>query len=104
MNKPGAALTAAILISTGMAHMRAAMPADTLLNEVTVTAAAPRKLMQKSSDGTLLINARYLSDRVTFMGSADPVAILRTLPAVSTANELQAAVPVLARAISPPTE
>lgn len=94
MNKPGAALTAVILISTGMAHMRAAMPADTLLNEVTVTAAAPRKLMQKSSDGTLLINARYLSDRVTFMGSADPVAILRTLPAVSTANELQAAVNV----------
>ncbi len=61
------------------------------LHEVTVTTVGPRRLLRESPDGTLGIDGRMLGEQVTFLGSGDPLAVTRSLPAVSTSNDLQAA-------------
>lgn len=71
------------------------VPADTAvmsvreLETVTVRAAAPRRMLRTSTDGAIDIQAALLGEQVTLLGSADPLAVVRSLPAVTTAAELQ---------------
>lgn len=89
-----------ILMSAGTPLLaEGAEPADSVeavreLDTVTVTTLAPRKVLRISSDGTVNINAAQLGEQVTLMGSGDPLAVVRSLPSVATANDLQATVNV----------
>lgn len=89
-----------ILLSAGTPlFAEGAEPVDSVdaareLDVVTVTALAPRKVLRIGADGTIGINAAQLGEHVTLMGSADPLAIVRSLPSVATANDLQATVNV----------
>lgn len=84
------------LITAGWALDAAPQSADSIsfeareLETVTVSAAKSRKLMKRGENGELNIDARYLSEQVSFLGGNDPLAIVRTLPSVSTTNDLQA--------------
>lgn len=86
------AAIAALIISAGAS----AAPADSLvadtLRGVTVSATGPRKVLGVSADGAITLDSRFLSEQPTGLGSNDPVAILRSTPAVATTNELQAAI------------
>ncbi|MDE6196732.1 MAG: TonB-dependent receptor [Muribaculaceae bacterium] len=74
-------------------------PVDSLmpareLHEISVTATGPRRVLRAEADGSLTIDAAHLGEQAAFMGANDPIALLRTLPAVSTNNDLQAAMTV----------
>lgn len=60
------------------------------LQELTVTARGGIPPLSMTSDGSLSIAAAALSGQPSFMASNDPVALIRTLPAVATPNDLQA--------------
>lgn len=89
-----------ILMSAGTPLLaEGAEPADSVeavreLETVTVTTLAPRKVLRISSDGAVDINVSQLGEQVTLMGSGDPLAVVRSLPSVATANDLQATVNV----------
>jgi len=88
-----------ILVSTGCALPVFAQPVDSIppveeLDEITVTATGSRKVIATSRDGTLTISSSLLGEHAGFMGSNDPVALLRTLPSVATTNDLQASLNV----------
>lgn len=89
-----------ILMSAGTSLLaEGAEPADSVeavreLETVTVTTLAPRKVLRISSDGAVNINVAQLGEQVTLMGSGDPLAVVRSLPSVATANDLQATVNV----------
>ena len=61
------------------------------LRDVTVTAIAPRRLLKQASDGQVIIDGRVISEQISFLGGGDPLAVVRSMPAVATANDLQAA-------------
>lgn len=77
-----------------------ATPADSLgtavleLETITVSAPVSRRVLRLESDGAIDIKSALLGEQVTLMGSADPLAIVRSLPAVATPNDLQATVNV----------
>lgn len=84
-------------LSAGCALAAGAHPADTAavapreLRDVTVTAIAPRRLLKHSADGSLVIDGRVIGEQISFLGGGDPLAVVRAMPAVATANDLQAA-------------
>jgi len=63
---------------------------DSLLREIVVTSGPRRRMLDMRADGSFGVDAAFLSEQPSLMGSADPVSLLRTLPAVATANDLQA--------------
>ncbi|MDE5641956.1 MAG: TonB-dependent receptor [Muribaculaceae bacterium] len=82
-------------IFAGRVSPSEARPADSIpepeqLQQVEVRATAPRRLLRHDSGGRTLIDAAHLGEQASFMGAPDAVALLRTLPAVATAAELQA--------------
>lgn len=89
---------ASILITAGCVSVAEAQPADSLrvdtLREVMVVTAAPVKAISQNHDGQAILSRRGLDEIPSFMGSSDPVAALRTLPAVATNSDLQATMPV----------
>ena len=93
---------AALLLLAGCAELVAAQPTDSIypdtaaveLRGVEIRGTGPRQLLRHSSDGNLLISAASLGEHTTFMGSNDPVAVVRSLASVATANELQASLNV----------
>lgn len=84
----------AISILTGGARASATPPVDSVadptqtLKEVVVGGTA-RKTLRGAPDGRLDIRAGIAGDLPSFMGGGDPVALLRSLPAVQTSAELQ---------------
>lgn len=60
------------------------------LEGVTVSAEAPRRLLRQAAGGAVGIDGRMLAEQVSFLGGDDPLAVVRSLPAVSTSNDLQA--------------
>jgi|GEM_PF-7029962 len=87
------------LFSAGQPHASAAEPADSIthgrtLREISVKTTAPRRVVRVGTDGNILIDSRHLGEQPSLMGSNDPIALIRSLPAVATANELQAAVSI----------
>lgn len=89
-----------LTLSAGLPHIAyAAEPADSIvvyqgLEEISVTAIGSRKMLSTAMDGSISIAARNLTDMPTFMGGNDPMFLLRSLPAVGTANELSPAISV----------
>ncbi len=78
--------------------LRAETPADTVatadvLQELTVTQMAPRRLL-KVTDGEMNISAAQFSEFTSVLGSNDMLGLLRSLPAVATSNELSASLSV----------
>lgn len=71
--------------------------ADTtlLLNDISVTTQVRRPTFIVNTNGTIELSSQFTADNPTFMNSADPVAIIRTLPSVSTCSDLQAAFSVM---------
>lgn len=71
------------------------IPDDTIqgitsdLDEFIITTIAPRKTLGFDKDGSISINARYISDQPSLLGSNDPMAFIKTLPSALTTNELQ---------------
>lgn len=87
------------MVSAGALRCRAEAPADTVvaaasLQEITVSAVGPRKLVRILDGGDLRIYSDWLSEQVTPFGSNDPLGLIRSLPSVSTANELSASLSV----------
>jgi len=83
------------LISAGALCANAEIPADTVsspseLQEIVVTSTGPRKVLRIRSDGGLDISSAMLSEQFSTFGSNDPLSLIRSLPAVATANELSA--------------
>ncbi|MDE6447078.1 MAG: Plug domain-containing protein, partial [Muribaculaceae bacterium] len=65
------------------------------LDELVIVSQAPRRLTDPSAEsGAINIDARYMTDHPSLLGSNDAVALLKTLPAVATPNDLQAALSV----------
>lgn len=94
--KPAIILT----LSAGTWLYGHSVPADSVsiisrqLEEITVSTIAPRKVLSISDDGSVGIKASLLGEQAAFMGANDPVALLRTLPAVATPNDLQASLSI----------
>lgn len=65
-----------------------------LLDEIVVTAGTPRRSVSVQNTGRIVLNSTQSSEQPTFMGGNDPLAILKSLPAIATNNDLQAAVSV----------
>lgn len=87
-------LTSGIL--TGAAFTTQAAPvsvADTL-HEITVQTDLSRRPAAFRRDGTVIIGGKSAAEQPSFMGSGDAAGVLKTLPAVTTAAELQASLPV----------
>lgn len=85
----------ATIISAGALCANAEIPADTVsspseLQEIVVTSTGPRKVLRIRSDGGLDISSAMLSEQFSTFGSNDPLSLIRSLPAVATANELSA--------------
>lgn len=85
------------LLSAGVFLQSAgATPADSLvdsvheLDAITVSAPVSRRVLKMESDGAVDILAKHLGEQVSFLGGSDPLAIVRSLPSVATANDLQA--------------
>lgn len=92
---------ALFLLTVGSALCaQGAEPADSVssmaveLEGFTVTATAPRRVLVTSPEGVVTIDPRFLGEQVSFMGSNDPLALVRSLPSVATVNDLQARMPV----------
>ncbi|MDE7081198.1 MAG: hypothetical protein K2O78_06060 [Muribaculaceae bacterium] len=65
------------------------------LDELVITAQGARKVVDVAAEsGTLTIDARNMADIPSLMGSNDAIGVLKSLPAVATPNDLQAALPV----------
>ena len=65
------------------------------LDELVIVSQAPRRLTDPSAEsGAINIDARYMTDHPSLLGSNDAIALLKTLPAVATPNDLQAALSV----------
>lgn len=91
----------------GGAHSFAVSPADSIsyphksnhidtipetasdLDEFIITTTGSRKTIGFDKDGTISIDARFLSDQPSLLGSNDPVALIKSLPAALTTHELQ---------------
>lgn len=88
-----------LLLTVGAAQSNAA-PADYVrtdtmtLGEVTTVAMGPRRVLRTDVSGATIINAEALSEHPSLLGGNDPIALLRSLPAVQTPNELQAGITV----------
>jgi hypothetical protein len=70
------------------------LTASRQLQEIEIKGTAPRRVLRLSADGCVTLSAPLLGEQPSFMGGNDPIALLRTLPAVSTNNDLQAALSV----------
>lgn len=83
-----------LMVLAGWIRVCASTPADSIsapeqeLKEITVSAVS-RKAVRNSMDGSIRIDALLLGEQPSFMGGNDPMALLRSLPAVQTAAELQ---------------
>ncbi|MDE5881995.1 MAG: hypothetical protein K2H60_09715 [Muribaculaceae bacterium] len=87
------------ILAVGLSHSYAVEPADSIvisqgLEELSVIAFGTRKMFSTAPDGSISISARHLSDLPSFMGGNDPMFLLRSLPALGTANELSPAISV----------
>lgn len=87
-------IVTSILLTAGCVSVRGAQPVGSLspdsLHEVIVTAVAPVRSISQTEDGSATLSRGGLSDSPSFMGSNDPVVMLRSLPAIATSNDLQA--------------
>lgn len=92
------ASTIALLTAGCASALAEAQPVDSLrtdsLQEVVVVAVGNVRAISLKSDGTTVLSRKGLSESPSFMGSNDPVAMLRTLPAIATNNDLQASLNV----------
>lgn len=85
-----------LLLSTaGTLHAMADVPAvefpdTTVLDEVVVTLSAPGRELRNRGNGDFNLSLSGTRYGVSMLGSGDPLALLRTLPAVQTPNDLQA--------------
>lgn len=82
----------------GCAFMMKAQPVGSIpidsLQEVVVTAVGPVKGVSQDEAGSISLTQRGLSEAPSFMGSRDPLAMLRSMPAVATNNDLRASMNV----------
>ncbi len=75
-------------------------PADSVgknfsLSEVVVKAVGPRRVLRPDAlTGAMQLDGSMLGELPTAFATPDPIAFVRTLPAVATTNDLQAAVAV----------
>jgi hypothetical protein len=89
-----------LLMSTGWALHASYRSVDSLssstrqLHEIEINVSTPRHVLRPSADGSISISAPLLGEQPSFMGGNDPIALLRTLPAVGTNNDLQASLSV----------
>ena len=60
------------------------------LDAVVVTAPVSRRMVKSTTDGSFELSAKFLDEQASLLGSSDPMAVVRTLPSVATANDLQA--------------
>ena len=87
-------------VSAGALRGKAECPADTVvatpsaLHEVIVTGVGPRKVLRILANGELDISSAMLSEQPSLLGSNDPLGLIRSLPAIATANELSASMSV----------
>ena len=94
--------TAAILVAMITAYLPAlcAEPGDSTgksrhLREVTVSAIGPRRIFRPdNTTGAITIDGQRMNETPAFMAVADPVALVKTMPAVASTNELQANISV----------
>lgn len=91
----------------GGAHSSAVSPADSIsfiqndihqdtipdiisdLDEFIITSTGSRKTIGIDKDGSISIDARFLSDQPSLLGSNDPVAFIKSMPSALTTHELQ---------------
>lgn len=87
-------IIASLLTIAGCASASGTQPVDSLrvdsLREVTVVATGAVNAVAQRVDGSAVVSRKGLTDVPSFMGSRDAVAVLRSLPAVATNNDLQA--------------
>lgn len=83
-----------IFFMAGCVSASGTQPADSLrtdsLREVTVVAVGPVRTVTQQEDGRATLSRKGLTDAPSFMGSGDAIAMLRSMPSVSTSNDLQA--------------
>ena len=96
---PNALKAIIFLLSAGTGSAFASQPADTIiishdLMEVEVMTVGSRKLINPDNNGHIHISSALLSDIPSFLGGKDPMFLLRSLPAVGTANELSPAISI----------
>ena len=97
---PGKRLIAIIMSAGVFLQSAGTTPADSLdtavyeLQTITVSAPVSRRVLKMERDGAIDLLADHLGEQVTFLGGGDPLAIVRSLPSVATANDLQATVNV----------
>ena len=76
-----------------------AEPADTvgkplLLDDIIVVSTGPRRILKTDRDGAIRIDGQMLAEAPAALAVPDPVALINSLPAVATPNELQATISV----------
>ncbi len=97
---PGKRLIAITMSAGVFLQSAGTTPADSLdtavyeLQTVTVSAPVSRRMLKMERDGAIDLLADHLGEQVTFLGGGDPLAVVRSLPSVATANDLQATVNV----------
>ncbi len=64
------------------------------LDEISVVATGPRKVLRHTAGGIISIDGSLLGEMPGLMATPDPVSVLRSLSAVATPNDLQAAISV----------
>jgi hypothetical protein len=83
------------MILAGGTPSFAVSPADSIpvsvtsLDEIIITTVGSHKILDFSQDGSISLDARFLSEQPSLMGSKDPVSFIKTLPAALTTAELQ---------------
>lgn len=87
------------MVSAGVLRTKAETPADTVvapssLHEIVVKGTGPRKVVRLLGNGEIDISSALLSEQPTILGSNDPLGLIRSLPAIATANELSASLSV----------
>lgn len=65
-----------------------------LLNDVSVSAVGPRRVIKADNTGAMTIDGAMLSEVPSLMSIPNPIALMSTLPAVATPNDLQAGISV----------
>ena len=97
---PGKRLIAITMSAGVFLQSAGTTPADSLdtavheLQMITVSSSVSRRLLKMERDGAVDLLANHLGEQVTFLGGGDPLAVVRSLPSVATANDLQATVNV----------
>lgn len=90
-----------MIIAVGWATLSFAQSTDSIplldsydLDDLVVSSQKARKAVEVNADGSLRLSADLPSEQPSFMGSGDALFLLRSLPDISTAGDLRAAMNV----------